>query len=106
MKWRIYLRGTVVKQGGWTGGHDAEAAWTLSSEPALPAGALGRRAGRDALLAFARRLCSREGGLIVILNNGTPTHAMEWRDAGELDPEASGNYYEKKLDPRDFRGMG
>lgn len=44
-----------------------------------------------------------EGGRILILENGRCTHALQWRDYGEQDPDASGHWYEIQLDPRSFK---
>ena len=57
------------------------------------------------MLKLARRLCAYDGRRIIVVESGVVTHAMEWRDASELDAETSGVWSEKKLDPRDFRDM-
>lgn len=105
MKWNFILRGQAFAYGGSGTGASYVAAdlqWTLQSEPRL----LERqRSSRAALLRMARRACAREGGRLIIVENGRVTHAMEWCDYGELDPDASGNFYEKKLDPADFRAL-
>ena len=105
MKWNFILRGQAFAHGGICTGASydpADMMWTLQSEPHLN---VGQQSSRAALLRMARRACAREGGRLVIVENGRVTHAMEWRDYGELDPEASGNFYEKKLDPADFRAL-
>jgi hypothetical protein len=41
----------------------------------------------------------------MVIENGEVTDASEWRDAGEIDPDAEGAWYEVKLDPQDFRHL-
>ena len=109
MKWNFILRGQAFAHGGIGTGASYDPAdmhWTLHAEPGLKLEQKQRRqSSRAALLRVARRCCAGEGGRLIIMENGRVTHAMEWRDYGELDPDASGNFYEKKLDPADFRAV-
>lgn len=51
----------------------------------------------------ARELCEREGGRLIVIDEGKVVSACEWRDAGAEDPEASGHWQRVHLNPRDFK---
>lgn len=66
-------------------------------------GAFKRRSGKAALMRTARELCEREGGRLIVIDEGKVVSACEWRDAGAEDPEASGHWQRVHLNPRDFK---
>jgi len=111
MNWRFTLHGRTVQEGGYFGTVPGAGsagtpgmAWTLHAVPEMPPH-LKRRMGKAALLKTARELCEKNGGLLLVIEEGRCVSAWQWRDAGEQDPEASGHYVKFELDPRDFKNV-
>ena len=92
MNWRFTLHGNLAREGGYFGGvpggsgETGGLAWTLHAVPALPQ-PLKRRTGKAALLKTARELCEKDGGLLLVVEEGRCVSAWQWRDAGESRTE-------------------
>jgi hypothetical protein len=105
MKWSFVLTSLKPSAGGWAGGQGlGETSWTLRANRPLPNNC-SKCMGKAVLLKMARELCAQEGGQLVVMENGEPTAAWEWRDAGECDPDAAGNWEKTELDPREFKNL-